>query len=148
MEYSNTFQILWADIDANRHMRHTAYNDYAAQVRVNFLNDHGLSFSKLIEMHIGPVLFREETKYLREVGMSEKIRVDYATSGMRKDGTRWTMVHQVFREDGIKAAIITVEGAWMDLKLRKLTAPPQTLMNIIDLMPKTDDFQWLPEKTS
>jgi acyl-CoA thioester hydrolase len=148
MEYSNTFQVIWADIDANMHMRHTAYNDYAAQVRVNFLNDHGYSFKKLIENHIGPILFREETKFLREVGMSEKIRIDYSTSGIRKDGTRWTMVHQIFREDNVKAAVITVEGAWMNLKLRKLTVPPKELMDVIEHMPKTDDFQWIPDKTS
>jgi acyl-CoA thioester hydrolase len=148
MEYSNTFQVIWADIDANRHMRHTAYNDYAAQVRVNFLNDHGFSFQKLIEMQMGPILFREETRFLREVGMNEKIKIDYQTSAMRKDGSRWTMLHQIFKADHEKAAVITVEGAWMDLKLRKLVAPPKELADIIEKMPKTEDFHWIPDKTT
>jgi acyl-CoA thioester hydrolase len=148
MEYSNTFQVIWADVDANRHMRHTAYNDYAAQVRVNFLNDHGFSFQKLIEMQVGPILFREETRFLKEVGMNEKIKIDYQTSAMRKDGSRWTMIHQVFKGDNEKAAVITVEGAWMDLKLRKLVAPPKELSDIIEKMPKTGDFYWIPDKTT
>lgn len=35
-EFYKEFQVIWADMDPNRHMRHTAYNDYAAQLRVSF----------------------------------------------------------------------------------------------------------------
>lgn len=31
------FEVKWADLDPNRHMRHSAYNDYAAHMRVKFL---------------------------------------------------------------------------------------------------------------
>jgi len=52
---SYTFQTRWADMDPNGHLRHTAYNDYAAQVRINFLNEFDLPIHKLLQMGIGPI---------------------------------------------------------------------------------------------
>jgi acyl-CoA thioester hydrolase len=59
MTYKVTFKTRWADFDPNNHMRHTAYNDYAAETRVRFFNDNDLSLSALNKQDIGPVLFSE-----------------------------------------------------------------------------------------
>lgn len=142
MGYSKTYEIIWANIDANRHLRHTAYNDYAAQVRVSFFKDFGFSVEKLARLMIGPILFSEHTKFMREVGMNDSITVDIRVASMRKDASRWKIVHQVFRSDGILSAVITVEGAWMDLNTRKLTIPPPEILGMIDSMPKTEDFEF------
>lgn len=148
MEYIKSFQVIWANIDANRHLRHTAYNDYAAQVRVNFFTDHGFSIERLVKTEIGPILFKEETKFLKEVGINEVIKVDILLAGMRKDGSRWKVIHNVYKEDGTPSAVITVDGAWMDLKARKLIIPPKDLLNIFESMLKSKDFEYLPEKKS
>ncbi|NOR86119.1 MAG: thioesterase, partial [Bacteroidales bacterium] len=34
--------VMWAQIDANQHMRHSAYADYAAQARMGLLDSLGL----------------------------------------------------------------------------------------------------------
>jgi len=146
MEYSQIFQVIWADIDPNMHLRHTAYNDYAAQVRVSFLADHGFSLKKFMTMAIGPILFREETRFLREVGINEKIKVDYHCAAMRKDGSRFKGVHSIWKEDGVQAAIITIEGAWIDTNARKLTIPPLELLEIINKIPRVDNFEYIPDK--
>nr|WP_299046804.1 thioesterase family protein [uncultured Polaribacter sp.] len=39
MNFEVSFNTKWSDFDPNRHMRHTAYNDYAAEVRVRFLRN-------------------------------------------------------------------------------------------------------------
>jgi acyl-CoA thioester hydrolase len=145
-EFKREFQSIWADLDPNGHMRHTAYNDYAAQLRLNFFDDHGFSFARLIEMGIGPILFREETRFLREVRMNERITIDMAMSKAREDGYKWTFRQTVYKSDGTISAVIEVDGAWMDLKKRKIIVPPAEIQKMMSDVPKTDDFEWLPMK--
>ncbi|MEQ8245110.1 thioesterase family protein [Fulvivirga sp.] len=134
------FEVKWADLDPNRHMRHSAYNDYAAHMRVKILEEAGLTMSKLEELKMGPILFREETKFLREVGMEGSITITAALSKSRADGSRWSFRHEMFRSDGIKAAIIEVDGAWLDILQRKLAIPPKEIADWFLSMPKTEDF--------
>lgn len=145
--FSKKFQSIWADLDPNGHMRHTAYNDYAAQLRLNFFDQHGFSFAKLIEMSIGPVLFREETKFLREVRMNEEITVDLVLLKARKDASKWSFRQTIYKESGEVSAIIEVDGAWLDLKKRKIIIPPQEIQDMIGKTPKSEEFEWLPDKT-
>ncbi|MBX9807105.1 MAG: hypothetical protein K2X95_04845 [Flavobacteriaceae bacterium] len=56
------------------------------------------------------------------------------------DGFRWTIVHELYRED-VLCAVITVDGAWMDTKLRKLASPtPQIVVDVFNFFPKTTTF--------
>ncbi|MBN1649717.1 MAG: thioesterase family protein [Bacteroidales bacterium] len=139
--YSKNFEVIWADMDPNRHMRHTAYNDYAAQVRVSFMVDNGLSLEEMEKLQLGPVLFKEETVFLSEIRMGEKIKVDIQIAGLSNDGDRWKMVHHIYKSNGKLSAIITVEGAWIDMTQRKLKAPPAKLSANFNELPKTKDYQ-------
>ena len=75
MKFKVTFNTKWSDFDPNRHMRHTAYNDYAAEVRVRFFQEHGLSINEFAKLNIGPILFKEETSFLKEIHIGENITV-------------------------------------------------------------------------
>ncbi|HKK45329.1 MAG TPA: thioesterase family protein [Balneolaceae bacterium] len=141
--YQKTYEVIWADMDPNRHMRHSVYNDYAAQTRVSLFQDYGLPLAKVAEWRLGPILFREETTFLREINLSDKITVTCAVAAMRKDGTRWTFIHKIIKEDDVEAAKITVDGAWLNLDTRKLGAPPEEMLKVIYRFPRTDDFQWI-----
>ncbi|MEO1052304.1 MAG: acyl-CoA thioesterase [Bacteroidota bacterium] len=145
-EYKRAFNIIWADLDPNSHMRHTAYNNYAAQVRVNIFSDLGAPVHKMVTMGIGPILFREETKFLKEVLMNETITVDCCIAAMRSNGTKFRFIHNIFKESGEKSAIVVAEGSWLDLNLRKITAPPEEIIHMMHDMPKTEDFEWIPDK--
>jgi acyl-CoA thioester hydrolase len=147
MSYSKTFQVIWANLDPNMHLRHTAYNDYAAQVRLSYFLDKGFSVHELAKLQIGPILFREDTHFLKEVGMNETITIDCLLTGLRKDGSRWNIIHTIYKSDGVKSAVIAVEGAWLDLKVRKLTSPPEVLRDAIETMPRAENFAWLPDKS-
>jgi acyl-CoA thioester hydrolase len=46
-------QVLWSQIDANRHLRHSAYADFCAQARSNMLNKIGLSLDEFAKNKIG-----------------------------------------------------------------------------------------------
>ena len=127
MTHSQTYTVRWAELDPNGHMRHSAYADFAADQRVHWLASHGFDLRKFAELRIGPILFREETKYLKELHAGEQIRVEGHVTGGTPDGARWTIEHTIYKADGRVAATVTVDGAWLDLDRRKLTVPPAEL---------------------
>jgi acyl-CoA thioester hydrolase len=121
-------QVLWSQIDANMHLRHSAYADFAAQARLELLERTGFSSSLFHKYNIGPILFREESIYLREVPLNDRIMVTCEMTKMRSDGTRWSFRQEIYRSDGIKAAIITVDGSWLNTVERKLAVLPTELI--------------------
>jgi acyl-CoA thioester hydrolase len=137
-----SFDVRWADIDANKHMRHSAYYDYAAHQRVQLLKDIGMDVVTLSGLKIGPVLFREEAVFMREIGMDDTIRINVKIKRLRKDASRWTFIHEFRRSDDRIAAIVTVDGAWLDLNKRKLTALPDHFIQIFLGITRTDDFEF------
>ena len=133
-------QVLWSQIDANQHMRHSAYADFGAQARLTMLESLGLKPSELFKYKIGPVLFREELFYLREIGINDYIKVTSELIKARSDGSRWSIRHEIFRGDGIKAAIIIADGAWIDMEKRKLALLPPELSKCFMKAPRTHDY--------
>ncbi|MDH5445106.1 MAG: thioesterase family protein [Gammaproteobacteria bacterium] len=138
--FSMQFEVRWADVDANRHMRHSAYNDYAAHLRVKLLKAIDMDLVTMAKHNFGPVLFREETIFYRELNMGDVITVDARLQKTRPDGSRWTFVHSFTKPDGKLAATVTVDGAWMDLAKRKLTALPEQFLEKVFTIPQTEDF--------
>ncbi|WP_103665626.1 acyl-CoA thioesterase [Gracilimonas amylolytica] len=145
--YSKSFEVTWADMDPNRHMRHSVYNDYAAQTRVGLFSDFDLSLTEISRLGFGPILFREETNFLREIHLLETITVTCALRSMRRDGSRWSFLHEILKEgeEGIKAAQLVVDGAWLNLETRKLGVVPK-VGEVMDRFPRTSDFEWMSDK--
>lgn len=133
-------QVIWAQIDANRHLRHSAYADYCAQARSNMLNQLGLSLDMFAEDLIGPILFREELIYYREILLDEFIRVTVVMTKYNTENSRFSFRHEIFRSDGTKCAVVNVDGAWMDLEKRKLTSLPEAWKAILVKIPKSEDY--------
>ena len=62
-------------------------------------------------------------------------------SKMKEDASRWSITHELIDEEGNLKAKITVDGAWMDTKLRKICNPtPQLAMDVLHAIPKAEDF--------
>ena len=97
-------------------------------------------------MGIGPVLFREETKFIKEVHINEVITVTLEVQKIRKDGTKWTIIHNIYKESGELACRIIADGSWLDLERRKVAVPPNQLAEMLSNAPRTEDFRWLPDK--
>jgi acyl-CoA thioester hydrolase len=141
MNFQITFNTKWSDFDPNRHMRHTAYNDYAAEVRVRFFKKMGLSITEFAKLNVGPILFKEETNFKREIHLGETITVNMILEESSKQLERWRFSHQVFNEKGEVAAEIFVYGAWIDLIKRKLTTIPSQYHHIFEEIPKSKNFK-------
>ena len=141
MSFKVIFATKWADFDPNRHMRHTAYNDYAAEVRVRYFKDQNFSIEEFTKHNLGPILFTEETSFRKEIHLGENITVDFKLSGLSKNGERWKITQQVFNEAGKLSAVIKVYGAWIDLTKRKLTTPPEEAQHLFDTAERSEDFE-------
>lgn len=141
--FKQTFQVIWADLDPNAHMRHTAYNDYAAQVRVGLFDFLQMPLNELVASGYGPVLFHEDTTFRREVFMNEQITVDCAALAFRQDLKVWKFRQQVWKQNEELACIIIATGAFMDLRQRKVVVPPEKIIAMLERIPKTEDFGWM-----
>jgi len=147
IHFSKPIQIRWADIDANRHLRHSVYYDYGATMRMNVLSEGGLTTQKLEEFSIGPILFREEAIFKREILLEDVLTLTVELVKASEDYSRWSLRHQFLKNGDIVAALLNVDGAWIDLNKRKLAIPDPFIRSIFDQFPKSNDFELIPLKS-
>lgn len=131
-------KIMWSQLDANMHLRHSAYADFAAQARLELLEKLGCGMKEFAKHKIGPVLFREELIYLKEVGPGDTIKITCELSKLSQDHSRWSFMQHMYKGDGTKVATINVDGAWIDTEKRKLTTLPPELLMVFLSIPKTE----------
>jgi acyl-CoA thioester hydrolase len=141
-EYLKPIEIRWADIDPNFHLRHSVYYDYGAYCRVSFLEEHGLTYLLMQQLNFGPILFREEAIFRKEVRYADKLIMDLQLVKARKDFSRWTIRHNLIKNENILSAVVTVDGAWINTLLRKLATPPPEVIKVFEAMPKAAEFEW------
>ena len=139
--FSLPIQVRWSDIDQNRHLRHSAYYDYGATARISCFSQHGLTNQKLEELHIGLILFREEAIFKRVIKFEDRITIDMVVTKATADFSRWSIRHHLYKEDNILAAILNMDGAWIDISKRKLAIPSDFIQKIFADFPKANDFQ-------
>lgn len=133
-------EIRWADLDPNFHVLHSKYYDMGAYSRMSFLSENGITVPLMQQYHIGPILLREECVFKKEIKFGDEITVSLFLDKMSKDQRKWTMQHEIWKNGDRMAALITVDGAWMDTQLRKMTAPPDIFHPCFDAIPKTTGF--------
>ena len=143
LNFNTPIQIRWSDLDPNTHLRHSVYYDWGALSRVEFFNQHGLTMSYMQQHFIGPILFREECVFRKELHFGDKVFIDLQGTKAKKDFSRWSIRHTIYKVPDIISAIITVDGAWLDLTRRKLTIPPPIVEELFNSMPVSQDFVWL-----
>src|SRR5262245_13556939 len=90
------FLVGWGDLDSNSHMKNTAYLDYAATTRMSFFSDKGFSVNRFRELKLGPVAFKDEVKYLKELFLLDKFKVNFMLDGMSQDGIMFRLVNEIF----------------------------------------------------
>ena len=141
--FTQTITVRWADLDPNGHVRHSVYYDYGAQARVALLERSGLGMRWMAKHLIGPVLFREQAKFLRELHMADEISVDFQVGGLSEDGRKWRIVHEIRRGEEV-CAVLDMDGAWLDLRARRIVVPPEELRVAFEKLPRTADYAVLP----
>jgi acyl-CoA thioester hydrolase len=138
------FEVRWSDLDGNRHVRNTAFSEYATHTRFQLLASHGFGVARLQALGFGPVMMREEIRYKREVFLGDALTVTVRRAGLSADASHWRVHQDVLREDGKEAALLTIQGGWIHLDTRKLVVPPAELAAILQSLPRTRDYAELP----
>jgi acyl-CoA thioester hydrolase len=141
--FQEHFAVRWSDLDGNRHVRNTIFSDFATHTRFRLLEAHGFSQARFESLRFGPVMFREEIRYRRELVFGDWVTVDVRFAGLSEDASQWRARQEVTREDGKQAALLTIDGAWIHLDTRKLIAPPLELLTLLQGLPRSEDFEEL-----
>ncbi len=142
--FTKQIAIRWSDLDPNFHVRHSAYYDFGAQHRIEILEQLGLTMKVMQEQHFGPVLFREECVFRKEIRLNSNVFITTKIGKIKADASRWTIVHELKNENDELFATLTVDGAWIDTQLRKIANPtPKVAVDVMNSFPKTADFTQL-----
>ncbi|HEX9091205.1 MAG TPA: acyl-CoA thioesterase [Anaerolineales bacterium] len=143
--YTMTYEVRWADIDANRHVRYSAYIDAAAELRYRFFTQHDLPPEAFDRLGVGPVYTSLTANFYREVRLGETITITYLITGLSESGIRWKVRHDFLKANGKKAVTVALEGTILNLITRQPTAPTPEIMAVFNLVPHSPDFELLPE---
>lgn len=136
-------EVRWADLDPNLHLRHSVYYDFAATSRIRFLQQEGITPHFMQEHSFGPILFREECIFRKEIRIDDTVSIDITLLKARPDLTRWTIRHTIFKNGDTVSAVVTVDGAWIDTIKRKLAMPPERVKAVFERMPRGAGFEWI-----
>lgn len=136
-------QVRWSDLDPNFHLRHSVYYDWGALCRVAFFGKYGLTTELMQQHHFGPIIFREECIFRKEIRLDDPVFITLEITKARKDYSRWSLRHIVMKNEETVAAYISIDGAWLDTIKRKLTLPPGEAVEVFSKMPLSESFEWL-----
>jgi acyl-CoA thioester hydrolase len=138
-EFRITIVPRWTDIDANQHVRNTAFSEWAAYARSEWLASVGFDFKKLMDLKFSGVIFEDSTKYLQEIFLGEHIVVDLELVGLKLDGSQFHVRH-LFRRDGTVCAVHDVKGAWLDIASRRVAVPPRGVFEASISLLRANDY--------
>ena len=144
--YAKEFIAGWGMMDFNGHLANTAYLDLAADVRMAFFAAHGFPPGEFRRLGIGPVVKKDEVEYFREVGLHDVVTVTHAAAAMSVDGSRFILENEVWSATGERAARVRTTGGWLDLRARRLTAPPPALLAALQRVPRAATFTVIPAR--
>ena len=136
-------QLRWADLDPNFHFRHSVYYDWATTCRLDFLKERGLTSTLTQSLQIGPVIFREECVFRKEINFDDQVSIDLRLMKSRRDFSRWTIMHDICKNGSTVCAQVMIDGAWMNTVERKLFIPPAAITQVFQQIPFDENFQWM-----
>lgn len=130
--YYHQFEVRWSDIDANRHLANASYVEYCAQTRMAFMTKHKMGVAQLNRWGVGPVVLHERFSFFREIYPDQKVVVSLEIGGMSDDASIYQFVHHFYLLDGTHCATAEMTGVWIDMMLRKSTAPPEDILEVMN----------------
>lgn len=123
--YTSSHRVRWDDLDANGHLRNSAYLDLSVQARFEYFASRGFTPAEFARHGIGPVVLAEQLAYKRECFLMETLTIGFRVTWIKPDGSRYALATDIYKEDGALAAQVTADAAVFDLAARRIRpAPP------------------------
>jgi acyl-CoA thioester hydrolase len=130
--YEKLIEVRIDDIDLNGHLHNSRYLEYANHARASYFEESDFPASRIYQAGLGPMTFSEEAKYHHELFLGQCVTLKVQVVGMSADASRWQILHTFLRPDGQHAASLTSSGAWVDIKTRKVKAPPPEIRSLME----------------
>jgi acyl-CoA thioester hydrolase len=115
-------------------------------MRYRFFGERGFPPDAIRQLGIGPVYTLITARFVREVRAGEKLTLTYQLTGLSLSGKRWKVHHDILKSNGKKAVGLDIEGVVLDLGTRAPTAPPPTFLAVFHQIPRSADFEEMPER--
>ncbi len=129
--YSKTFEVKWADLDPNFHLRGSVYFDFTDQTRFSYFQNNGLPVTKWRELGLGPVILEQTIRYKKEVFLEEKVTVEFRVAYASEDHRIFKIQHQLWKGEGILVAEVEVTVGLLNLTTRKLAPAPPAFIELL-----------------
>jgi acyl-CoA thioester hydrolase len=107
---------------------------------MSVLAAQGITMQNIQEHNIGPILLREECVFKRELKFGDEIEIRITLKKADSNYARWSFTNEIWKNGDTLAAIVTVDGAWMDIIKRRLAIPPPVFQDAFALIPRSVDF--------
>lgn len=140
LRFSRHFVVAWGAVDANDHMRNTAYFDAAADVRLAFLESRGWARNRLSATGLGMIAFEERITYRRELRLRDGFAVTLELAGVSADGARVRLRSLFLDREENELASLTSDLGWMDRATRRVAPVPGELAEVFLQLACTADF--------
>lgn len=130
----------WSDLDPNRHMANSAYQNFMSHTRMAFLIENNFGQPEMEQYETGPIIFNENIFYFKEIHQGKPVTVSCEVTGLSEDGSMFSFRHNFYDDKGRNVARGLMAGAWMNLKERRITALHPDLHEKIKHFPRSTDF--------
>ena len=140
------FSFRWSDVDANMHIKNTAYNDLFIQYRMAFLGENGYGMAEFKKLGIGPMIIHEHLYYINEVRIDSEIYIDMFLKGNSEDGKYNHLVQHLYNNKGELSCYLDLTLVWLDVKARKIATPPAEMLKALNSLEKTEDYKIIDSK--
>ncbi len=97
LDFKRQVDLRWSDLDPNFHLRHSVYYDFGAKLRMDYILSQGIPMASFQQDHFGPILFREECTFRKEVKYGDVIFMSVKVAKLRKDYSRFTFTRDYKR---------------------------------------------------
>ena len=129
--FSSEHQVRWDNLDANGHMRNSAYLDLSVQARFEFFAAGGFTPAEFARHGVGPVVLSETLTYKKECFLLETLRIQVRVTQIKEDGSRFSLVTDIYKSDGELAATVSVHAGVFHLARRRIGPAPESMLEIL-----------------
>ncbi|MBM9575856.1 acyl-CoA thioesterase [Leptospira sp. 201903070] len=137
-EFQSEIRVLWSQCDPNGHLNVGNFQVFLHEGRMVALEEAGLSYSKMKEENIGPMILRSETDYKAEIRYPESILV--TTSFGEFQGSRCKIFQKLIRKSDGKVACDSLSICILfDFAKKRPWKYPEELLKVLELHPSSSE---------
>ena len=131
MIYKKT-RINLENIDCNQHVSESSYYKIAIDVLQGVHQELGLNDLFATEQ-TAPIVFSSNIEFFREVFVDEEVTIAVVLFPESPDFRKWRRLFEIYNQAGELSAKIISQGAFFDLRTRKVKTPSLELCEVFRL---------------